>query len=149
MICIISILDSSLKIIYQIDLKKLIAFCTIQEMNIILLNLFLGNNFNLNIIFLFTLIHTLLSSLFFFQVDIIFKRYNSRLVFNIKGLFKNNLNLSLNILFSLLIYNGFPISIKFLIELYFLINLFNNNFFFIFLVLNILNFFSILGFSKI
>jgi formate hydrogenlyase subunit 3/multisubunit Na+/H+ antiporter MnhD subunit len=118
-------------------------------MSIILLNLFLGNSFNLNIIFLFTIVHTLLSSLFFFLVDIIYKRYNSRLVFNIKGLFKNNLNLSTNILFSLLVYNGFPISIKFLVELYFLINLFNTNYFFIFLVLNILNFFSILGFSKI
>lgn len=38
-ICIIGIIDSSLKMWGQTDLKKLVAYCTIQEMNLIYLTL--------------------------------------------------------------------------------------------------------------
>lgn len=36
-VCIMSVFDASLKMWSQTDLKKLVAYCTIQEMNLIYL----------------------------------------------------------------------------------------------------------------
>ena len=91
---IVSIYDVALKIIMQIDYKKIIAYATIFEMN--LLTFFLFNFSKKNLIFLifFFFFHSVISGVFFFIVDLLFKIYNTRIINGIASLNKNNLTLS-------------------------------------------------------
>jgi NAD(P)H-quinone oxidoreductase subunit 4 len=68
-----------------LDFKKLIAFATIQEMNIILLFLVLTNNINDYIFVVFIFIHGLLSTLMFYVVDLIQKRTSTRNLIELSG----------------------------------------------------------------
>ena len=130
-------------------MKKLVAYCTVQEMNIILLNFFFGFNLNIYFIFTFILTHTLLSTIFFFIVDLLYKRFNTRLTYNIKGLFKSQIGLTIHIIFAVLLYNGFPISLKFIVEVLFLLNFMNINFVMFIFIIFICNFFGSIGFVKV
>ena len=85
-VCFFGIFDSSLKMWGQNDLKKLVAYCTIQEMNIIFLAFCFGE---INLIIcgiLFCMIHAFLSSLMFFIVDCIYKRFHTRNIVEITGI---------------------------------------------------------------
>ena len=58
--------DSSIRMWGSLDIKKLIAFATVQEMNLIIVFLLLSYNSNLMILNIFLLIHGILSAFFFF-----------------------------------------------------------------------------------
>lgn len=69
----------------QVDIKKLIAFATIQEMNMLLVILLLSSNINLNFITLFIVMHGLLSTFMFFLVDQLQKRAQTRNILSLGG----------------------------------------------------------------
>jgi len=115
----LGVIDSTLKFICQVDLKKLVAYTTIQEMNMILLFVFLGYKSSVIAVGSFILIHTILSSLFFYITDIIYRKFRSRTVNNICGIFNINYILGLLIFISVLLFSAFPYSFKFFIELKF------------------------------
>lgn len=115
-VAILGILESSLKMWVQSDLKKLVAYATIQEMNMILLSLVLFQASNLGIIAIFTLMHGTLSALLFFIVDIINKRTRTRNIHNLSGVSTLFPQLSVFTWLSLLNFFGFPFTIKFFLE---------------------------------
>lgn len=113
---ILGIVESSLKMWSQLDIKKLIAFATIQEMNMIMLCLIFFNQININITSIFFLLHGLLSTYMFLLVDQIQKRTQTRNILELSGVgilypFLRNF-----IWFLLILFLGFPGTTKFVIE---------------------------------
>lgn len=108
--------DASVRMWSSLDIKKLIAYATVQEMNLIALFLVLLANINLSILNLFLLVHGLLSALFFFLVDQVQKQFGSRNSILVSGLAVFTPLLVLAIWLGLLIFRGFPIFVKFFVE---------------------------------
>lgn len=144
----ISIIDSSIKISNQIDLKKLVAFSTIQEMGFMLIIFLFNNYFNFIYFLYFIIFHTMISGVFFYIVDCIYRRYNSRINYNISGLININPLLSTIIVLFIFIFIGIPFTIKFYIELFFLKILFNLNLIFFFNFIFFAQYISIIFFFK-
>jgi NADH:ubiquinone oxidoreductase subunit 4 (subunit M) len=115
-VALFGVIESSIKMWTQTDFKKLIAFATIQEMNLILLLLLNYQNVLDYSLTIFILIHGWLSTLMFFLVDIIQKKTNSRNIVILSGLAYNFSEIKIIIWFIILIFAGFPLTIKFLIE---------------------------------
>jgi NADH:ubiquinone oxidoreductase subunit 4 (subunit M) len=66
--------------------------------------------------FLFCVTHALLSPLFFYLVDCVQRRYNSRSILEIYGLLQSTPNLGVSIVISLILYSGLPGTLKFVSE---------------------------------
>lgn len=98
------------------DIKKLIAFATIQEMNLIVLFLFISGVNNYSILSIFLLVHGVLSSLFFFLVDQVQKTFGTRNILSISGSIYYLPTLSALVWGALLVFRGFPFFVKFFIE---------------------------------
>ena len=109
-------LDASIRMWAVQDIKKLIAFATIQEMNLILLFLFLSTNHTLVVLNLFIVVHGLLSGLLFFLVDQVQKRAQTRDINILSGFAAKLTILPLFIWLGILVFRGFPLFIKFFIE---------------------------------
>jgi len=92
--------------------------------------------------------HSLLSSLMFFLVDCIQKRYKSRLVSEVSGILHTTPNLGVALLTMVVLYSGLPGSIKFTSELYIYSGLFETAPFVSILILFVANFLGLIGFSK-
>ena len=60
------IIDSSIKFFFQNDLKKLIAYGTVQEMNMIYMCVIFGDTKLNKLLIIFLIMHSIISSLFFF-----------------------------------------------------------------------------------
>lgn len=148
-VCIWGSLDSSARMWTSTDIKRLIAFATIQEMNLILIFFFFFNNNYSSILNCFLLVHGILSAFLFFLIDQVQKQTNSRNILNLSGISVAIPFISLFVWLALLVYRGFPIFIKFIIE-WELLNSFMYNFgllgFFFFLFIS---FFGVLGFARI
>lgn len=110
------IVDASVKMWTQTDFKKLIAYATIQEMNLILFLLINVNNIMDYSIILFVLIHGWLSTLMFFLVDIIQKKTSTRNIVEVSGLAHTFPGLKFIIWFIIILFGGFPLTVKFIIE---------------------------------
>lgn len=110
------VVESSIKMWTQTDFKKLIAFATIQEMNLILFLLINYQNTLDYSLVLFILIHGWLSTLMFFLVDIIQKKTSSRNIIEVSGLAYTFPEMRVIIWLILLLFSGFPLTVKFVIE---------------------------------
>lgn len=113
---LVGVIDSSLKMWSQLDIKKLIAFATIQEMNMIMICLILFNQININITSIFFLLHGLLSTYMFLLVDQIQKRTQTRNILELSGIGLLYPFLRNFIWFLLILFLGFPGTTKFIIE---------------------------------
>lgn len=147
-IAILGIFDASIKMWSQLDVKKLIAFATIQEMNIILLFLVLTNNLNDFIFIMFIFVHGLLSALMFFIVDLIQKRTTTRNIIEISGLGLLYPKLRLIVWGILLFFMGFPLTIKFIIEWKIIFLMYSQSLFLTLIIFLILNVTAVIGFTK-
>lgn len=136
----IGIVDSSFKLFYQIDLKKLVAYSTVLEMHWLTFCIISGLTPLILSSFCMLISHALLSTNSFLLVDAINRRFKTRLITEISGINYLCPKLFIIILLNLLIFLGFPGSIFFIAEF-----LFFSFFFDIFPVLTIL-FFIILYF---
>lgn len=142
-------IDASFRMWSSLDIKRLIAFATVQEMNLILLFFVLLLNYYTVLLNIFLLMHGVLSSFFFFLIDQIQKRFQTRNITSLSGLNSYTPLLSLAIWVSLLIFRGFPIFLKFIIEWELLFILLQNYNILGFLIFFTLSFFGVLGFSKV
>ena len=124
-ITFLGIIDITLKLPLQTDFKKIIAYCTIFEMNIILINVFFFTFNTVVYVLLFCILHTTLSCVFFLISDFLYKRYNTRCILNIGGVFNNCSNLSIVIILSVIFFNGIPFTLKFNLEISIFIKLYN------------------------
>lgn len=145
---VIGVLDSSIKMWHQTDLKKLIAYTTVQEMNFLAIPILLNDIYGENLVAIFVITHCILSSLLFFYIDIITKRYGTRATSQITGLTHTMPTFTAIMFLTWLGFSGLPFTIKFTLE----IGIFN-------LLLNIspilftltivgMNVIGLLGFSK-
>ena len=147
-IVLIGIIDSSLKFWHQTDLKKLIAYTTVQEMNLLFIPIFWNTELTEFFTAFFIITHCLLSSLFFFIIDILIKRFGTRVNTQITGLIHIMPLYSICIFISIILFSGLPFTAKFFIEIVIFNILFHfNSEIFIFLIL-IVNWIGIIGFSK-
>ena len=145
---IVGVVDASLKMWGQIDLKKLVAYGTVQEMNIIYLAFLWGDAGAFIGGILFCITHAFLSSLMFFLVDCVQKRYQTRIVSEISGILHTTPNLGLSILFMQILYSGLPGTLKFLSEFYIFSGLICSAPLSTILILYVANFLGLIGFSK-
>ncbi len=98
------------------DIKKLIAWATIQEMSFMLIFLIFKQLFLTHTCILFIILHGLMSTYMFFLVDIIQRRYGTRELFFIKGLNIRLPKLTKHVWFLIVLFSAFPITAKFFIE---------------------------------
>lgn len=147
-IVFLGIIDITIKLQQQVDFKKVVAYCTIFEMNIILLSIFFYNYNTIIFYLLFCILHTTLSNVFFTLSDFVYKRYNTRNVYGVGSLFNNNPLLSLTFLLSILLFNGLPLTLKFSMEMSIFLKIVNTDFILFFLFYFIQIIFSIF-FTKI
>jgi NADH:ubiquinone oxidoreductase subunit 4 (subunit M) len=132
----------------QSDLKKLVAYCTIQEMNLILIVFLWGDSFISICGFFFSAVHAFLSSLMFYLVDCIYRRYHTRSIFAVSGIFTLFPNLGFLIFLMVVFYGGLPGTVKFVCEFYIFNILLSSSFFSCIFLMFTLNFFGLVGFSK-
>lgn len=116
---------TSILFLFQTDLKKVVAYATIQEMGQLVLVSFVIQDLNIRILSTFTLTHTLLSISFFFIVDILYRHYSTRSSNAITGVFTTSPKLALFIVFFLAMFRGLPFSLKNSVEFNLLANLFS------------------------
>jgi NADH:ubiquinone oxidoreductase subunit 4 (subunit M) len=112
----VGIIDASLKMWTQVDLKKLVAFCTIQEMNLIVICFLFGYSPIVSVGIIFCFMHALLSSMMFFLVDCVQRRFQSRQTAEVVGVVHSAPNLGVSIIFMVLMYLAIPGTLKFSCE---------------------------------
>lgn len=143
------VVDASCRMWAVVDIKRLIAFATIQEMNLIFLFLISTPNLSLSLVNLFILVHGLLSAVLFFLIDQLQKRFQTRNIFSIGALATRLVILPVFVWLAILIFRGFPIFIKFFIE-WEMLMLLNETYFIIgFFYFLFFTVFAVLGFSRI
>ncbi len=147
-ICIIGVVDASLKMWGQTDLKKLVAYGTIQEMNLIFLTFCWGDTNAIIGGILFSATHGALSALMFYIVDCLQRRFNSRSVVEISGVLQITPMLGIAIIVMCVLYAGLPGTLKFTCEFYIFCGLFEITPTLTILLFFIANVLGLIGFSK-
>ena len=143
-LCLFSVLDGVLKLSIQTDIKKLVAFATVFEMGLIYFFLLWKPLQSFTYVFSFCFAHAFLSGLMFFLVDLVYTRTKTRSVDLISGLVVFFPNLSKITWIMLFIFWGLPFTIKFFIELWVLLGVFQtNSITFFLLILTVLAFANI------
>jgi len=148
-ICIMGVIDSSLKMWGQTDLKKLVAYGTIQEMNIIYLAFCWGDSYAILGGILFSATHAFLSALMFYIVDCVYRRFHTRSLIEINGILHITPNLGIAIIFMLIFFSGIPGTIKFISEFYIFSGLLESSPSVCLLLMLVANVFGLIGFSKV
>lgn len=144
----LGVIDSSLKMWGQTDLKKLVAYGTIQEMNIIFLVFCWGDSNIISIGIIFSATHAFLSALMFFIVDCVYRRFHTRSIVEINGLIHLTPNLGILIFIMCIFFSGLPGTIKFISEFYIFSCLVEISPFVCFFYMFTANVFGLVGFSK-
>lgn len=147
-IAVIGVIDSSLKMWAQVDLKKLVAYGTIQEMNLILIGFSLASSSVIKAVSLFILAHTILSTIFFLFADSLYRRFNARSTVSVRGLLQNYPTLGYTLFTCCLFFAGLPFTLKFVVEVYIFVQLFSINSSLTLGTLLICNWFGIISFMK-
>ncbi len=147
-ICIVGVVDASLKMWGQTDLKKLVAYGTIQEMNLIFLTFCWGDTNAIVGGILFSATHGALSALMFFIVDCIQRRFNSRSVTELSGILQITPNLGIAIIVMCVLYAGLPGTLKFTCEFYIFCGFFEITPTLTLLLFFVANVLGLIGFSK-
>ena len=115
----IGIVDATLKLFYQTDLKKLVAYSTVVEMHWLTICVISGQSNLMLSSFCMMISHALLSTNSFLLVDAVARRFKTRLITEMGGLNFLCPKLFLAILLNTLIFLGFPGSIFFVSEFLF------------------------------
>jgi len=115
----VGITDAALKLFYQIDLKKLVAYSTVVEMHWLTICVVSGQSSLMLASFCMLISHALLSTNSFLLVDAIGRRFKTRLITEINGVNFLTPKLFLISLLNLLVFLGFPGSIMFVSEILF------------------------------
>lgn len=145
---ILGVLDASLKMWGQTDLKKLVAYATIQEMGIIYMVFCWGDTMLLYGGVLFCIAHAFLSSMFFYFVDCINRRYLSRNIVEVNGVLHITPNLGVAILLGFVLFSGLPGTMKFISEIYIFSGLLVTAPTTVVIILIFANFIGLIGFAK-
>lgn len=115
-IALMGVIISSLQMWSQVDLKKLVALCTVQEMNLLLICFLFGQTSLVYIGVLFCFMHAMLSTMMFFLVDLVQKRVGTRLTTEVVGISHVAPNLAISIVLMCLCFLALPFTLKFTCE---------------------------------
>ena len=146
---IYSLIISTLGFSRQVDIKKLIAWATVQEMSFMLFFLTLKQLFLLHTCIIFIVLHGLMSSYMFYIVDILQRRFKTRSLFYIKGLNLLFPEITKYIWYLILLFSGFPLTVKFFLEWSIVSLLIESNKFILLIILFFLNFLGVIFFCKV
>lgn len=133
----------------QEDFKKLIAWATIQEMSFMLLFLIYKQLFLTSCCVLFLLLHGIMSSFMFFLVDILHRRFKTRSIKLSMGLNVTCPKLIPYFWFLILLFSGFPLTVKFYLEWNLAVMLLTSHFYVLMFALFTVNVLGVLFFSRI
>ena len=133
----------------QVDIKKLIAWATVQEMTFMVFFLTLKQFFLLHTCIIFVMLHSLMSTYMFYIVDILQRRFKTRSYFYITGLNLYFPGISRYIWYLVLLFSGFPLTVKFFLEWNVILMLLSTKKFILLILLMSLNFIGIIYFCKI
>jgi len=97
---------------------------------------------------LFTATHSFLSTLMFFLVDCIYRRYHSRSITEVSGILHLTPNLGVSILVMCIFFSGLPGTIKFITEFYIFSGFLEISAFSCFFLMFVANVLGLIGFSK-
>lgn len=117
-------------------------------MNILLFFCMSNNYNNFDIIQYLFFTHIILTISLFFLNHLIYKRFNTRQLSNGLGIFNSAPKLSFIILCNIFVIIGFPLTIKFFLEIVFFYKIYNFNFFFFILIIISVQFFTGIFFFK-
>ena len=115
----VGIFDAVFKLLYQIDLKKLVAYSTVVEMHWLTICVVSGQSALMLASFCMLIAHALLSTNSFLLVDAIGRRFKTRLITEISGINFLCPKLFLVALVNTLVFLGFPGSVMFVAEILF------------------------------
>lgn len=118
-------------------------------MNIIYLTFCWGDSSNIISGILFCITHAFLSTIMFFLVDCIQRRYSTRSVIEISGILQKTPNLGIAILIMCIFYSGLPGTLKFTSEFYIFSAFIEIAPLSSFLIIFIANCLGLIGFSKL
>lgn len=149
LITLLGVFDSSLKMWGQTDIKKLVAYGTIQEMNLIYLVFCWGDSSIIIAGIIFTATHAFLSCLMFYLVDCVYRRYHTRSIIEINGILHITPNLGISILLMTVFFAGLPGTIKFISEFYIFSSFLEISPFMCLILMLIANAIGLIGFSKV
>ena len=119
------IVDSTIKLSYQVDIKKLVAYSTVVEMHWLLICISSGNRMLWYSGFCMLIAHALISTNFFLMVDSITRRFKTRYIYEVSGVCFIYPKLFIYILINSIIFLGFPTSLFFVSEFIFFSFLFD------------------------
>jgi len=108
--------DIAFKLNFQIDFKKLIAYLTIQEMSLLTLFTFWNEYHSIIFFIKFILLHTTLSGLLFFTVEIVYCRLGTRQLNFCQGFITNKPIFNGIFICLIFCFIGIPLSLKMFIE---------------------------------
>ncbi len=131
----IGIIDACLKLFSQVDLKRIVALTTIIETNWLMLCFSQNNVFMFNLGLFLIFVHCLTTTLEFYIVEVIYKRYGTRSLVKVNSLELKTPIISKFFTMNLLITIGLPGTSIFIIKFFFLSCLLFSNFF-IFLIVS-------------
>ena len=131
------------------DIKKLIAWATVQEMSFILIFIIYKQMFLTHVCILFLLLHGLISAYMFYLVDILQRRYKTRSLQFIKGVNINLPKLSKYIWILQIFFMGIPMTSKFFIEWSLIILMIQTYYLVLLYFLLFINFIGIVFFSRV
>lgn len=145
---VVGVVDSSIKMWHQTDLKKLIAYTTVQEMNLLVIPILFNDVAGEVIVALFVATHCILSSLLFFYIDVVTKRFATRSTSQITGLVHVMPTFSAVMFATWLGFTGLPYTIKFTLELWIFTSLLTTNALVFIILIISMNVIGLIGFSK-
>lgn len=145
---VVGVVDSSIKMWHQTDLKKLIAYTTVQEMNLLVIPILFNDVAGEVIVALFVATHCILSSLLFFYIDVVTKRFATRATSQITGLTHVMPTFGAVMFATWLGFTGLPYTIKFTLELWIFTSLLTTNALVFIILIVSMNVIGLIGFSK-
>ena len=119
-LAVIGVIDSTLKMLIQIDSKVVIAFSTTVQMNLICFIIFSMTNESADTLKLGLFNHLLTASILFFFADQILVRFNTREFFFLSGIYFFLPVLSITLVLFIINQINFPGFLGFFLDVYFL-----------------------------
>lgn len=119
---LIGLVEAVFRLYAQVDLKRFVAMTTIIETNWLTVCLYSGDTVIASVGFILVLIHAVTTSLEFYIVELIYRRYASRLLFVVSGVSASYPNLGVVSWLVVLTTLGLPGSSIFALKILFLVS---------------------------
>ena len=133
MLCIFSVIYTSMSASIQVDIKRIIAYASIGHMNISVLGLFSLDVFSISGSILLMFAHGLASAGLFFVIGMLYNRFHTKNIKYFNGIVTVMPLLSTCFFFFIVSNFGMPGTLNFIGEFFIFTSFFKNNIFFIFL----------------